>query len=327
MADNKKYFLDLIGLNTLWNKLKKTFASKTEVNLHIAALQADIDGVETLTLSYAPKVASNYTEALNIAKAAPAGTVIVVGENESVNDVIYVKGLYIIDNDKLPHYIGTSSGNASTEEIAVLRSRVSALENEIIKAASIVDGDGNQLSGITIANNSLVMIYDDEVVADSESINALTHRAIAAKFGELENRITSIPKFKIEVVDALPESQISLTTIYLVKSDETSDNMYTEYIYVQSGSAGHWEALGSQVLALDNYVTKEFLNKTLQDSLNNYAKKSDITAVKTEILETVAENYALKTDVLTEQDIITSITEGNIGNSIMITDEQIEQLA
>lgn len=336
MADNKKYFLDLTGLRALWSKMKNAFASKEEVEtikVHISTLQADIDGVEALTLSYAPKIADNYSAAVELAKTNPAGTVIVVKANQTIDDVVYNKGFYIIDGDKAPHYIGTSTGTSSSIEIADLRERISALEKDIIKTASIVDANGNSLSAFTIANNNLVLVYDDEVIANSDSVNALTHRAIAAKFGELESMLSSVPKFKIEVVDALPVDSISFSTIYLVKENsEITNNIYTEYLYIQDSVKGnHWEVLGSQALALDNYVTKEFLTTTINTAIADYAKKSDVdaavNAAKTEILNTIAVTYATKDEIMTEDSIIESISNGRIGNEIKITIEQIESLS
>ena len=54
---------------------------------------------------------------------------------------------------------------------------------------------------------------------------------------EIDNKISAIPKFAIQVVSALPTSDISATTIYLVTSGEESQNLYDEYIYV----ASKWE--------------------------------------------------------------------------------------
>ena len=49
---------------------------------------------------------------------------------------------------------------------------------------------------------------------------------------EVDNMISVIPKFAIAVVETLPVSDISTTTVYLVpnNSGETS-NLYDEYIY------------------------------------------------------------------------------------------------
>ncbi len=60
---------------------------------------------------------------------------------------------------------------------------------------------------------------------------------------EIDTRISAIPKFKIDVCDTLPETDISETTVYLVKSSKTeTGNIYDEYIYVDS----KWEKLGTQ---------------------------------------------------------------------------------
>lgn len=344
MAGNKKYFLDLSGLQSLWNKMKSTFASITDlqsviaqvgtINNNLALLQGNIDNVEAITLSYAPKFAINYSDALNKASKAEtaAGSIIIVGQDETKNDITYKEGFYIVHTDKSIHYLGTSTGVSNPEDLSEILSRIKDIETQIIKSVLIIDENGNSLGSFTITNNDLLVIYDNEVKANSESLNALTHRAIAAKFGELESRLSTIPKFKIEVVDELPTTSISFSTIYLVKNDSTeSNNLYTEYLYIQDNINGnHWETLGSQSLALDNYVTKEFLTQTINTALSGYAKKTDIddsiAAAKTEIYTNISENYAAKEDVLTETDIINGITTGNIGDSIKITTEQIEQL-
>lgn len=341
MANDKKYFLDLGGLQTLWGKMKNTFASKSDlnavnsqigtINTNLTALQADIDGVENITLSYAPKTAKNYSEALSYASMAPAGTIIIVGEDEVINDITYNEGFYIVDGDKSIHFIGTSSGIASEDEINELRNRIANIEKEVIKTSSIVDENGNVLGAFTVQNNSLITVYDDTVVANSESVNALTHRAIARKFGEIEALLTNIPKFKIEVVEELPTNSISLSTIYLLKSSEPSNqNLYTEYIYIQDFANGnYWEKLGEQSIALDNYVTKDFLTSTL----NNVVTKTDLAIetakIKAETISEVEAVYAKKTDlndIATEDSILQSIQSGKIGEAIMITIKDIENL-
>ena len=62
---------------------------------------------------------------------------------------------------------------------------------------------------------------------------------------EINNKISAIPKFSIIVCEALPDSNISKTTVYLLKSPkEETDNLYDEYIYVNS----KWEKLGTQTV-------------------------------------------------------------------------------
>ena len=69
---------------------------------------------------------------------------------------------------------------------------------------------------------------------------------------EINQKLTAIPKFSIEPVDSLPTSNISITTVYLLKSGDETDNLYTEYIYAN----GKWEILGKQTVDLSNYYKK-----------------------------------------------------------------------
>lgn len=69
---------------------------------------------------------------------------------------------------------------------------------------------------------------------------------------EVDSRVSAIPKFAILVVDALPTSDISNTTIYLLKTGSETNNLYTEYIYVDS----KWETLGTQKMDMSDYLTK-----------------------------------------------------------------------
>ena len=62
---------------------------------------------------------------------------------------------------------------------------------------------------------------------------------------EIDNRISLIPRFNVQVVSSLPTTNISETTVYLVSSGDDSDNLYTEYINVN----GLWEILGTQKIA------------------------------------------------------------------------------
>jgi len=77
---------------------------------------------------------------------------------------------------------------------------------------------------------------------------------------EVNGLISAIPKFAIEVVNALPTTDISTTTIYLLRNTETTgSNLFEEYIYVNN----QWELLGSQDIDLSDYVTTEDLNTAL----------------------------------------------------------------
>lgn len=102
---------------------------------------------------------------------------------------------------------------------------------------------------------------------------------------EINQKISAIPKFSIQVVSSLPTSGISATTVYLLKTGDESNNLYTEYIYVN----GAWEYLGTQTVDLSGYAlttnipTKlsELTNdagfiKNTVSNLTNYYKKTEV---------------------------------------------------
>ncbi len=71
---------------------------------------------------------------------------------------------------------------------------------------------------------------------------------------EVNALVSAIPKFTISVVSALPTSNISATTVYLVGGGSSGD-LYTEYIYVNN----EWEILGSQKVDLTGYATETWV--------------------------------------------------------------------
>lgn len=116
-----------------------------------------------------------------------------------------------------------------------------------------------------------------------------TKTQVDGKVSDLESKISAIPKFAISVVDNLPTSEISTTTIYLKKTSTTeTGNLYTEYIYVNNA----WESLGTQTLDLSNYATKTYVdgkiagviteaqvNTLISNALASYVKSSELAAI------------------------------------------------
>ena len=66
-----------------------------------------------------------------------------------------------------------------------------------------------------------------------------------------KDEVSAIPKFAISVVDSLPDTGAA-STIYLVTTGTETDNLYTEYIYVDDA----WEKLGTQRVDLSGYALK-----------------------------------------------------------------------
>ena len=327
MADTQKYFLDLSGLTTLWNKIKATFADKDKtekdiaaINTNVGTLSTRLDGVdndvtslETTVLTIAPREVDYYSQAVETSKTLAVGTIInVKTEKTSAEDETpsgFSAGLYVVTGKGQIEYISTSDGDADGSSLTALAEKVQELDGEVVKSATIVDATGKQLgTNYDVSNNVLLVAHDDGFELNSDSVRALTHRAVAAKFRELENTISGIPKFKILVVDELPTEGISTSTIYLVrnKTNVTDKNLFTEYIYIDNGGKeGSWEKLGEQTLDVGDIVTNSQLNNAISTALASYAKKTDVdTAIataknelKTDILSVVEETYATKEDV------------------------------
>lgn len=96
----------------------------------------------------------------------------------------------------------------------------------------------------------------------SDLVNYYTKTETYTK-AEVNTLVDTIPKFSIEVVNSLPVTDISTTTIYLVRDDSSTGDIYKEYIYVNNT----WEILGTQRVDLSNYYTKqETYNKTEVDT-------------------------------------------------------------
>ena len=73
---------------------------------------------------------------------------------------------------------------------------------------------------------------------------------------EVNNLVSAIPKFSIQVVQSLPSSNISTTTIYLTPSGGAAGNVYNEFIYVNNA----WEQIGSTAVDLSDYYDKATVN-------------------------------------------------------------------
>lgn len=341
----KKFFLDFGGLKTLWSKINSTFTSKTEFEQNNEQLTANInkiggdlkdfsnasnlrmDGIEDTMGTFMPREYKNYTNAVNGCAELAPGAVIKIKEDSPLLDeknepvkgengevAIYRAGLYVVldPKNKVIEKLSTASGSGTEANIEDVADAVDELMSSYVKAAIVTDENGNQLSSIQKENNTLIFKVDNEFKVNSESVNMLTHKAVAAMFGTLSAQITQIPKFKIAVVDELPKSEISLTTIYLVKnSDEYDNNLYTEYIYVEktkddpetkdvNESKYVWEKLGEQSLVIDDFAKKRDVEVMIAAAMQEVVKKEDLTTAidtaKGEILTAVEKQYISKED-------------------------------
>ena len=149
------------------------------------------------------------------------------------------------DDDYLLLHPETNAGNVIVDVDGIEAKDASAAFSEI---KSAVDNKANT-SDIPDVSQFITR-------AVSDLINYYAKSAIDDKISDIENKISAIPKFSISVVSARPTSDISETTIYLGKTGDDNENLYTEYIFVN----GTWETLGTQALNLTGYATETWVN-------------------------------------------------------------------
>ena len=253
--------------------------------------------------------AENYTAAKALATADNIGQLIfVLNEEVSTTEKVpgseteYVKysaGPYVVTGAGSVAKLGTTSASGDLAgDVETLKGNVSTLQGAVKELESAVDGiaypvtdvqiNGNSILEGTIANlnNIIDTVYDSETTSD----NTLSHKAIATKFKAVEELISNLPKFSIEVVNTLPSENISDTVIYLVKPTPESaeeGNLYEEFIYVNSA----WEKLGTQKLDLSGYYTSTQTDSAIETALADYVKKNG-----TDRLITVAEAAQISTN-------------------------------
>ncbi len=134
---------------------------------------------------------------------------------------------------------------------------------------------------------------------------------------EVDNLIDTITKFDIKVVQTLPSSDISPTTVYLVPSNSESSDIYKEYIYVNN----NWELLGIQKSDLSNYYNKTEINNLLDTKIDKVtgkglstedyttAEKTKLAGIESEANKTVVVQTigSSTTDVMSQNAVSTQL--------------------
>jgi hypothetical protein len=121
-------------------------------------------------------------------------------------------------------------GIATTEYVELVKKQIPTLISQLENDLKYVDEEDLQA-----VKNS---IPDTSNLADKEYV---------------DDMVSKIPKFEIIVVETLPAENISATTVYLLKTDKSANNLYDEYIYINNS----WELLGSAKIDLEDYAKTE----------------------------------------------------------------------
>lgn len=161
-----------------------------------------------------------------------------------VNKVDKVEGKGLSTNDFTEAYKTKLDGIATEANKTVVDSALSGTSTNPVQNKVVAERIGtietNVSAAATTADNAAA-----SVAAVKKDLANYYKKTETYSQAEINNKISAIPKFDIKVCEALPDSNISKTTVYLLKSSkEETNNLYDEYIYVNS----KWEKLGTQTV-------------------------------------------------------------------------------
>ncbi|MDY3115995.1 MAG: hypothetical protein SOR95_08480 [Sutterella sp.] len=125
---------------------------------------------------------------------------------------------------------------------------------------------------------------------------------------EVDTRLSAIPKFAITVVSSLPTSNISPTTVYLVKSGDESNNLFEEFIYVNNA----WEKLGTQQVDLTPYARTD----DMMAQLSTKASGADLSS-----LQSVVATKADRTELQTVNATLSKLSADFFAQESWVTDQ------
>ena len=91
---------------------------------------------------------------------------------------------------------------------------------------------------------------------------------------EVDAKLSAIPKFAIVAVDALPTENISETTIYLLKEQESGTNKCSEWVYINNA----WEKLGDIDIDLSGYLKKTGDGSNLTEAFSQAESLANISS-------------------------------------------------
>lgn len=126
----------------------------------------------------------------------------------------------------------------------------------------------------------------------TNTVNNLTNYYLKSETytkAEVQELVNGITTMNVEVVSALPTQNIKTTTIYLLaKSTSEDNNIYDEYLYVNS----KWEKIGDTTIDLSNYVKKSELSAVATSgSYNDLKNKPNIPTVTNDLTNTLKNQY------------------------------------
>ena len=129
-----------------------------------------------------------------------------------------------------------------------------------------------QISSETIATLKYGTLYIARLNDGDLDLYPLTTKSEVNSL--IASAIGDINSFEVSVVASLPTSDIDTHTIYFVSNSSSGDNIYDEYMYINS----NWEKIGSTAVDLSNYLQKTDISDWAKASTKPSYTASEIGA-------------------------------------------------
>lgn len=229
--------------------------------------------LQTQFQNFATRIATVFAKKTEL----PTKTSDLTNDSNYVADANYVhtdNNYTSTDKTKVDSAVLYTPQSLTEEQKAQVRTNIGAGEsgfsgdyNDLKNKPTSLSQFSNDTNFITSSVDNLANYYKKTETYDKDKIDEL---------------ISSIVTFGVEVVATLPTTNISTHTIYLVpkESTETEENdVYDEYINTNGTTSG-WEHIGNTQIHidLDAYLTKEEASTTYATitSLASYILSSDV---------------------------------------------------
>lgn len=106
---------------------------------------------------------------------------------------------------------------------------------------------------------------------------------------EVNDLISQLSSLSVEIVETLPTSDISTTTIYLINVPNTTN--YAQWMYINNA----WANIGSTFVDLTNYYTKSQTDTLLNSKVDKVTGKGLSTNDFTNAYKSILDNYKVDT--------------------------------
>ncbi|MGN1393993.1 MAG: hypothetical protein ACI4V7_08205 [Succinivibrionaceae bacterium] len=192
------------------------------------------------------------------------------------------------------------SGKADTsyvnEELAKKQDVISDLE-------TIREGASKGATALQTETDPIYTADKPNIALKSEiptNVSSLTNDAGYQTASDVASAIASIPQFEMKIVDVLPATGQKMVLYLLPKISVSGDNIYDEYIWLESTSS--FELVGSTTVDLSDYYTKTETNEKLA------TKQDTLTAGNGIKIEnnTITNTYEVPENVVTSDNYVNS---------------------